>query len=84
MIIHIIRTPKLPFAESNASRALYFSTAAVIAVAAVIAFSTLAVGLDMLPLPISYLPWLAALLVGYALASQLFKFAYLRRYGQWL
>lgn len=84
LIIHMIRTSKTPFIESMSSKGLAISTFVVGVVAIIIAFSDLAIGLDMLPLPIQFLPWLALLLIGYMLAVQLIKKIYIKRYDEWI
>lgn len=84
VIIHLIRTAKLPFLKSNGSVPLLFSTVLVALLAICIAFSKLAVALDMMPLPLAYLPWLILLILGYSIATQLLKHVYIRRYKEWL
>ena len=83
-IIHMIRTAKKPFLQSKPAFPLLVSTFAVAAAALVVAFSDLSVGLDMMPLPASFIPWLVLLLVGYGLAAQWIKKVYIRRFGGWL
>lgn len=84
LIIHMIRTSKTPFIESMSSKELTMSTFIVGIIAIVIAFSDLAIGLDMLPLPVRFLPWLVLLLIGYMLAVQLIKKLYIKRYDEWV
>lgn len=84
LVIHMIRTAKIPFVQSKTSYPLLISTAVVAIVALVVGFSRLAVGLDMMPLPVSFAPWLALILAGYFLFVQLIKKFYVRRYGEWL
>jgi len=84
LVIHIIRTAKTPFLQSRSSVPLLISTAMVAIISIVVGFSQLAVGIDMLPLPLSFAPWLAFILVGYFMSSQVIKKFYIRRYGEWL
>lgn len=84
LVIHIIRTAKIPFLQSRSSVPLLISTAIVAIISIVVGFSQLAVGIDMLPLPLSFAPWLVLILVGYFLSSQVIKKFYIRRYGEWL
>lgn len=84
LVIHIIRTAKMPFLQSRSSVPLLISTAIVAIISIVVGFSQLAVGIDMMPLPLSFAPWLALILVGYFLSSQVIKKFYIRRYGEWL
>ncbi|NLB78540.1 MAG: magnesium-translocating P-type ATPase, partial [Clostridiaceae bacterium] len=84
LVIHIIRTAKTPFLQSRSSVPLLISTVMVAVISIVVGFSRLAVGIDMLSLPLSFAPWLALILVGYFLFSQVIKKFYIKRYGEWL
>ena len=84
LVIHIIRTAKTPFLQSRSSVSLLISTVMVAVISIVVGFSQLAVGIDMLSLPLSFAPWLALILVGYFLFSQVIKKFYIKRYGEWL
>jgi Mg2+-importing ATPase len=85
LIIHMIRTAKAPFVQSKPSHALLFSTLAIAVLAAAIGFTDLAVGLDMLRLPLlRFAPWMICLLAGYAYSAQIIKKIYIKRYGEWL
>ncbi len=84
LVIHMIRTGKIPFFQSRPSLPLLASTFAGAAVAVFVGFSRFSVGIDMLPLPVSFVPWLVLILLGYFLCAQLIKRLYIRRYGEWL
>ena len=84
LVIHMIRTAKIPFTQSHAAKPLLISTLVVAVVALAIAFSSMAIGLDMTVLPISFIPWLVVLLAGYCFSTQLLKAVYVRRFGEWL
>ncbi|AEC02582.1 magnesium-translocating P-type ATPase [Parasphaerochaeta coccoides] len=84
LVIHMIRTAKVPFFQSRPSRPLLISTVLVAIVAFVVGFSGFAIGIDMMPLPASFLPWLALILAGYFLCAQMTKRFYAKRYGDWL
>ena len=84
LVIHMIRTAKVPFTESRAAKPLLISTLVVAVGALVIGFSPMAIGLDMATLPVSFIPWLALLLVVYFLSTQFLKGLYVRRFGEWL
>jgi Mg2+-importing ATPase len=59
LIIHIIRTNKVPFIQSRASRTLLFASLAIVAVGAFLSYSPLAGALGLVPLPMLY--WLLLL-----------------------
>ncbi|MCL1830888.1 MAG: magnesium-translocating P-type ATPase [Oscillospiraceae bacterium] len=84
LVIHMIRTSKLPFAKSNASPMLYISTILIAILTAVIGFTPLAVGVEMVALPLSFVPWLILLLVAYCLSTQIIKGIYIKKHDLWL
>ncbi len=82
LIVHLIRTRKIPFLQSSPAPALLFATAAVMAAGLVIPFTPLGASLGMGPLPRAFFfPWLFAILLAYAVLAQLVKSWYVRRYG---
>ncbi|WP_207636347.1 magnesium-translocating P-type ATPase [Desulfosporosinus youngiae] len=84
LVIHMIRTAKLPFLQSTPSIPLFLSTFVVAVVALATGFTDFAIGLDMHRLPLVLIPWLAIILAGYLLCVQLAKKVYVRRYGEWM
>ena len=84
LIIHMIRTGKKPFLQSKPSRSLLFSTSIVAIVALVIGFTEISIALDMMPLPVSFIPWLMVLIAGYGISAQLIKKVYVKFYKEWL
>ena len=79
LIIHIIRTNRIPFVQSRASWPLIATSAAVMLVGASLPFSPLGPVLGFTPLPLLYWPLLTAILLGYVALTQLVKVALLRR-----
>jgi len=84
LIVHMIRTGKLPFIKSRASLPLVLSSLVVGLIAIALVFSSVAKGLDLATLPLAYIPWLILLLAGYCAATQLFKVVYVKQYKEWL
>ena len=84
LVVHMIRTSKLPFVESRAATPLLISTLLVGCVAIFIAFTDFAINFDFIPLPFKYIPWLGVLLLAYALTAQLIKKVYVKRYSEWI
>ena len=84
LVIHMIRTPKIPFLQSRASAPVTLLTAAGIAVLTVIPFTPLGAALGLAPLPEIYFAWLALLVVGYMTLATAVKKIYVRRYGELL
>ncbi len=84
LVIHMIRTGKVPFVQSRPSLPLAVSTLLVTALALAIGFTGIAVGFDMSPLPHGSGLWLAGILAAYLVCVQLVKRVYVRRYEEWI
>lgn len=81
LVVHVIRTKKIPFIQSSASLALTLTTGLVILVAALLPYSPVAGFLGLVPLPASFWGWMAATMVAYCLLAHLTKVYFLKRYG---
>lgn len=81
LIVHMIRTRKIPFIQSRASWPLCLMTLAVVVIGIGLTFSPLAGFLQLQALPLSYFPWLMVILTGYMVTTQLVKGWFVRRYG---
>jgi P-type Mg2+ transporter len=81
LVVHLIRTPRLPFVESRASGVVFAMTAAVVVLALWLPMGPLADAFKLQPLPAPFFAWLAAILAGYALLASLMKRFYIRRFG---
>lgn len=81
LIVHIIRTPKIPFVQSRASWPLLGISATVMALAIALPFTPAGPGLGLVPLPAAYFGWLGLILAGYCLLTQRVKTWYIQRYG---
>ncbi|MEV5375208.1 magnesium-translocating P-type ATPase [Streptomyces nondiastaticus] len=84
LIVHMIRTRKVPFIGSRASAPVMVMTAVVMAFGLLLPFSPLAPALSMEALPMSYFPWLIAILLAYCALTQAVKTWYIRRFNTWL
>jgi Mg2+-importing ATPase len=79
LIIHIIRTNRIPFLQSRASVPLLMMTVLVIAIGIYLPHSPFASSLGFTPLPALYWPLLALTLLGYMLLTQVVKQWLLRK-----
>jgi Mg2+-importing ATPase len=82
LIIHVIRTNKIPFIQSRASVPLILTSLAIVAVAGLLPFSHVGGLLGFVPLPRQYWAYLAAMLLGYVVLTQIVKIWYVRKYGE--
>lgn len=81
LIVHIIRTRRVPFVQSRASGALLFTTGLVVAAGLAIPFTRPGASVGMQPLPASFFAWLLLILVCYCMLAQLVKRWYDERFG---
>ncbi|BAO86429.1 cation transporting ATPase C-terminal domain-containing protein [Caballeronia cordobensis] len=81
LIIHIIRTAKVPFVESRASAALIATSLSVAAFGMILPYLSLGSLLGFVPLPSTYWIGLLAMLTGYALLTHILKRWFVRRFG---
>jgi len=79
LIIHVIRTDKIPFFQSRASGQLIATSITVMAIGAWLPFSPFASSLGLVRLPSLYWPFLLATAVAYMTVTQLLKTVLLRR-----
>ena len=84
LIIHMIRTRKIPFIQSWATAPVVALTSLIMAIGIFIPFSPFADALKMQPLPLSFFPWLIAILFSYCLLTQSIKNWFIKRFSQWL
>ncbi len=79
LIIHVIRTNKIPFIQSRASWPLTLTTLSIMAFGAWLPYSPLATSLGLAHLPRLYWPILLLTLFGYVILTQAIKVWLLRR-----
>lgn len=84
LIVHMIRTEKVPFIQSTARAPLVLLTALIMAIGVALPFSPIGHSVGLVPLPWSYFPWLVGTLLSYCFLTQVIKVWYIRRHGQWL
>jgi Mg2+-importing ATPase len=84
LVIHVIRTPKLPYVQSRASLTLTLLTFTGIAVLTIIPFTAFGAVIGQYPLPGEYFTWLVGTIFLYMLLATCLKKAYVRHYGDLL
>jgi len=82
LIIHIIRTNKIPFIESRASWQLLLTSATIVAIGVGLTVSPLAGMLGFVSLPPLYWLFLAGILLSYAILTQVVKTWFTHRFGE--
>jgi len=81
LIVHVIRTRKIPFIESRASIPMTLTTVAIMAIGAWLPYSPFASAFGMVPLPAVYWVWIAGFLVSYVVLTHIMKTWFFKRYG---
>lgn len=80
LIVHIIRTRKIPFIQSRASPPMIFTTLLVMAIGVWLPYSPLAPLLGFVPLPATYFMWIAGYLITYSVITHKVKTWFIRRF----
>jgi Mg2+-importing ATPase len=81
LVVHMIRTRKIPFIQSRPGTPLLVMTGLIMATGIFIVMGPFANYFKLQALPLSYFPILVAMLLGYMVLTQLMKHYYSRRYG---
>jgi Mg2+-importing ATPase len=83
LVVHMLRTKKIPFLQSRAAWPVMLSTVIAVAIGCWLPFSPIAESLGFVSLDSSYWYWLIATMIGYMTLAQFVKTIYIRRYGVW-
>jgi len=81
LIVHMIRTAKIPFVQSRAATPLMVMTVLVVIAGMLVVMGPAAPVFKFASLPSSYFAWVALIIFGYVALTQVVKRAYLQRYG---
>ncbi|MBC1420313.1 magnesium-translocating P-type ATPase [Listeria seeligeri] len=84
LVVHMIRTEKIPFIQSRATAPVMISTLIVMSLGLIIPFTGFGHSIGFVSLPGSYFPWLVLVLVGYMATMQVVKTLYIRKFREWI
>lgn len=84
LIIHVIRTKKIPFVQSIASKQVLFSTIIAGILGTIIPFTSFGYALQMINLPFEFFILLIAVIIGYLVLSGIWKNIYIKKFGELL
>ena len=84
LVLHALRTPKVPFIQSNATFAMFVITTLGIIVGSVLPFTSFGAELGLTPLPGNYWLWLFATVIAYLALVTAVKKIYIRRFQELL
>jgi Mg2+-importing ATPase len=84
LIVHMIRTRKIPFIQSRASLPVIITTFVIMGIGIALPFSSFGASVGLSPLSWSYFPWLILTLLSYCILTQMVKVWYMRKFSRWL
>lgn len=84
MVLYALRTPKIPFIQSNPSLPFFVVTLLGILVGTVLPFTSIGENIGLVSLPMSYWLWLIITVIAYLAVVTLVKHFYIKRYGELL
>ncbi|EQC82625.1 magnesium-translocating P-type ATPase [Lactococcus cremoris] len=84
LVIHMIRTPKIPFLQSRASAPLTLLAFLGIIGLTIIPFTSFGKSIGLMALPLTFFPWLILTVVMYMFLVTLFKKIFVSKYGELL
>ena len=82
--MHIIRTAKMPFVESNANKWVYLSSTALIIIGVIIPFTFLGNLIGLVPIPLPYMSVIFGVPILYCIFALGAKKIYIKKYGEWI
>lgn len=83
-VIHMIRTPKIPFIQSRASLVVFMATICAIAVGISLPYTPIGPVLGMEPLPWEFYPFLILIILSYMVVVTFVKRQFVKKYGELL
>lgn len=82
--LHVIRTAKIPFKQSNASKMVYFSSITLSIIAIILPFTFLGKLIGLVALPLKYISIIILIPLLYLVVAMLVKKDYIKHYGDWI
>lgn len=82
--LHVIRTSKTPFIQSNASKAVYATSIGLSIIAIIIPFTFIGQYIGLVPIPLQYFSIILCVPILYCILASFIKRRYIKKYGEWL
>lgn len=83
IIVHVIRTGKVPFVKSKPSGIMFLSTLIITIIGLIIPYTSFGTFVGLVPLPKLYLIWLALIMIAYILVTEIVKTLYIKVNKDW-
>lgn len=84
LIVHMIRTKKIPFIQSMGSTPVLIMTFLIMGVGLIIPFTSFGTFIGLVPLPANYFIWLIGILISYSVLTEVTKKLYIKKFGTWI
>ena len=82
--MHVIRTAKIPFIQSNAHKMVYFSSILLSIIAIIFPFTPLGQMIGLVAIPLRYLTVIIGVPILYCLVAMIAKKVYIKKFGEWI
>ena len=82
--MHVIRTAKIPFVQSNAHKMVYFSSILLSIIAIIFPFTPLGQMIGLVAIPLRYLTVIIGVPILYCLVAMIAKKVYIKEFGEWI
>ena len=82
--MHIIRTAKIPFVQSNAHKMVYFSSILLSIIGIVVPFTWLGELIGLVPIPLPYMSIIIIVPILYCFVAMFAKKVYIKKHGEWI
>lgn len=82
--MHIIRTAKMPFIQSNANKTVYFSSILLSVIGVLVPYTFLGKAIGLVPITLNYLSVILGITALYCIVAIFAKKIYIKKYGSWI
>ena len=82
--MHIIRTAKIPFIQSNAHKMVYISSILLSIIGIIVPFTWLGNVIGLVPIPLPYMSIIIGVPILYCFVALFAKKIYIKKYGEWI
>ena len=82
--MHIIRTAKTPFIQSNAHKAVYISSILLIIIGILVPFTPLGTAIGLAPIALKYIFMIFGVTFLYCIVASYAKKIYIKKYKEWI
>ena len=82
--MHIIRTAKIPFVQSNAHKMVYLSSILLSIIGIIVPFTWLGKTIGLVPIPLPYMTIIIGVPILYCFVAMFAKKVYIKKHGEWI